>query len=321
MGVVSYTLSGPTGRNPIKSQNNGANVKAISQMSRRRKPGHKLLTMILIMISLCTFQCCASEVAGNALPFTAPPPPPHNRTAPAPGPEAPKGHAPSPIGKLPQHSPPPKLPKPPTAAPTQSDPSEAGQLVQFQQVLSSLRVNNYTIGAQYISDYLFLLPLDSTLFVPTNAAFGGVKTDVDASTKIGPMLAYHAILQQLSYQKIGLLPVGTRFATLIANNNTVEITSIAPDDLRVDDVRVVQRDVCNSDTLALQISCHGIDGILNMTEWGGSSLALNGPRVEPPVASPALSPPPSPKLAPPRGRSPPVESPSPLGSTPSPRPV
>lgn len=290
---VSYILSGQRGRD----ENSGANAETTSRMIR----GDKLPVYIMILISLWAFQSRVSEVAGKALPFTAAATPPSSskRLAPAAGPEVAEGHGPTPIGQAPKHSAPPELSDPPTqsGAPQQSDPptpeEPAGQVVQFQQVLSSLRLNNYTTGAQYISDYLFLLPLETTLFVPTNEAFHGVKNGDDASLSTGPVLAYHAILQQLSYQQIALLPVGTRFATLIADNNTIEITSVAPDYLRVDDVRVVQRDICSSSTLALQISCHGVDGILNMTEWGRTSpapIAPPGALIDPPTFSPAPAP-------------------------------
>ncbi|CAM6089064.1 unnamed protein product [Calypogeia fissa] len=275
MGVVSCAAA-PTStkRHPMQFRITGANTKTRSQIRGAKLP-------IIPVITLWTLLQCGMivEVAAQTQALTPT--------------EAPMVGGPSPL------SPPPFTPPPPAL----------GQVAQFQQVLSYLRAKNYTVGAQYLSDYLFLLPVGSTIFVPTNTAFNGFNRN--QAQLVGPILAYHAILQQLNYEQILLLPVGTRFPSLL-DNDTVVLTSVAPDDLRVDDVSIVQGDICtsSSNTSALLISCHGVDGILNMTLWG-HAVGLS------PVPSPEAQPPP-PELAPPSVVPPIEEGPAPAPAPTSP---
>lgn len=133
-----------------------------------------------------------------------------------------------------QPAPPPSTPPPPSPL------SEIGQVLQFQEVVYSLRATNYTRGFDYILEYLFLLSLGSTLFVLTNATFNGL---LNTFASLGPLLSYHAILQQLTNAQIMLLAVGAQFATM-ANNNTITVTSIG--NFQVDDVCIILGDICTS---------------------------------------------------------------------------
>ncbi|BBN11092.1 hypothetical protein MPTK1_5g08970 [Marchantia polymorpha subsp. ruderalis] len=162
-------------------------------------------------------------------------------------------------------------------------------LQQSQAAVQALRANNFTTAAQLIQTYLPILRLNSTLFVPTNEAL----SSLSMVTPVLNILLYHAATPQYTFDQLVTLPVGTRLQSFLANESVL-ITNNARNNFQVDNVRIVLANVCASNTTDLQISCHGVESILNSTLYGNSAPApvSSSPVAAPvPAFTPAASPP------------------------------
>lgn len=149
---------------------------------------------------------------------------------------------------------------------------------QIKNLISALRKSGLFGAAAGAIDglNLVMLPQQSTIFVPTDAAFQSVNV---ADTM--ELFQYHVAIQRFAFAQLFSLNEGDILPTLL-DGNSILVTSNQLMNFTLDDVRVISPDLYYDSTIVV----HGIGGILNYSLYG-KGQTNTARRSPPPEAAPS----------------------------------
>eukprot|EP00249_Psilotum_nudum_P018476 c26823_g1_i1 orf=284-1213(+) len=181
-------------------------------------------------------------------------------------------------------------------------------------LINALRNSQFWTGATVISFVKRQLIPKTTLLIPTDSAIATAGVSGLPDAVLPSMLRFHTLENNLSFSALKLLPVETWLPTILPGA-FLQITNNQPSNFSFFNSRVIKPDMCPS-TSAL-IVCHGVDSVLNYTQFGMLPVMPTAP-------APTLPTPPTPAPTAPLLKPTPAPAPIPPPSfkpTPAPAPI
>nr|P0DH64.1 RecName: Full=FAS1 domain-containing protein SELMODRAFT_448915 [Selaginella moellendorffii] len=163
-----------------------------------------------------------------------------------------------------------------------------------QPLVSNMIGQGFTVAAAVAQSLQTLIPIRSTLLIPSNNAIAGVDANLSQEDIINT-LQYHVLTFPTSFEALSRNDVGAELPTML-QGEMITVTSNSPGNFTLNEVNITHPDVCSSTRF---IACHGIDRVL---AYNSSLVTAAGPEASPPFGAEQASP--APEALPPGTRSP-----------------
>ncbi|XP_024517202.1 FAS1 domain-containing protein SELMODRAFT_448915 [Selaginella moellendorffii] len=163
-----------------------------------------------------------------------------------------------------------------------------------QPLVSNMIGQGFTVAAAVAQSLQTLIPIRSTLLIPSNNAIAGVDANLSQEDIINT-LQYHVLTFPTSFEALSRNDVGAELPTML-QGEMITVTSNSPGNFTLNEVNITHPDVCSSTRF---IACHGIDRVL---AYNSSLVTAAGPEASPPFGAEQASP--APEALPPGTQSP-----------------